>query len=58
MKKCVTIQRVLSQNTGLFVVQIYLKEKSKNKEVLNDNDLIFNFNLFNDINHLNKMEEK
>ena len=58
MKKCVTVQRVLSENTGLFVVQIYLKDNSKNKEVLNDNDLIFNFKLFNNINHLNKMEEK
>lgn len=57
MKKCVTIQRVVSENTGLFKIQIYLKEKSKNKEILNDNDLIFNFNLFNDITHLNKVKE-
>ena len=54
MKKNVTIQRIKSENTGLFVVQIYLKEKSKEKEIIGDKDLVFNFNLFDDTTHLNK----
>ena len=52
MKNNVTTQGVSSQNTGLFILQIYLKENCKDKDVLKDNDLIFNFNLFNDISHL------
>ena len=54
MKKTVTIKRVFSQNTGLFVVQIYQKNfyKDKDKEILNDSDLEFNFKLFNDTSHL------
>ena len=58
MKKNVTIQRVVSENTGLFVVQIYQKEISKEKDALVDNDLIFNFKLFNDITHLNINDDK
>ena len=52
MKKTVTLKRVLSQNTGLFVVQIFLKDNPKEKEIINDEDLIFNFKLFNDTKHL------
>ena len=52
MKKNVTTRRVVSQNTGLFVIQVFLKEKSEEKEIIKDNDLIFNFKLFNDITHL------
>ncbi len=58
LKKNVTIQRVVSENTGLFVVQIYQKEISKKKDALVDNDLIFNFKLFNDITHLNINDDK
>ena len=57
MKKIVTFRRVASENTGLFVIQIYPKKKRKEKEMLNDSDLVFNFKLFNDINHLNKKKK-
>ena len=55
MKKNVTIRRIVSQNTGLFVIQVFLKNKCDEKEIINDNDLIFNFKLFNDITHLNNI---
>ena len=54
MMKYVTLKRVFSQNTGLFVVQIFLKDNCKQKEIIKDDDLIFNFKLFNDTKHLNK----
>ncbi len=54
MKKSVTLKRVFSQNTGLFVVQIFLKNNDKEKDIIKDDDLIFNFELFNDTKHLNK----
>jgi len=58
MKKNVTIQRIVSENTGLFVVQIYQKETTKDKDVFGDNDLIFNFKLFNDVTHLNIKDDE
>ena len=54
MKKSVSLKRVFSQNTGLFDVQIFLKDNCKEKEIIKDDDLIFNFKLFNDTKHLNK----
>ena len=54
MMKYVTLKRVFSQNTGLFVVQIFLKDNCEQKEIIKDDDLIFNFKLFNDTKHLNK----
>ena len=54
MKKSVSLKRVFSQNTGLFDVQIFLKDNCKEKEIIKNDDLIFNFKLFNDTKHLNK----
>ena len=61
MKKIVNIKRVISNNTGLFLIQIYKKEfkeeKNKDKEISNDDDLVFNFKLFNDTSHLKEINK-
>lgn len=58
MKKNVTTKRVLSNNTGLFVVQIYKKENIQENEIIDDKDLVYNFKLFNDTTHLSGDDEK
>jgi broad specificity phosphatase PhoE len=55
-RKNVIVKRIKSENTGLYVVKIFPKEKEEN--VKKDNDIVFSFNLVNDISHLKNSLEK
>ena len=51
LKKNVTVKKIKSENTCLYIVKIFPKE---NKKIIkSDKDLIYSFDLFNDISHLN-----
>ena len=51
-RKNVIIKRIKSENTGLYIVKIFPKENQEN--IKKDEDIIFSFNLVNDISHLIK----
>ena len=51
LKNNVTVKKINSENTCLYIVKIFPKE---NKNIiLSNKDLIYSFDLFNDISHLN-----
>lgn len=52
MRKNVTVKKIKSENTCLYKVKIFGKENKK--EIKYNSDIIFSFNLLNDITHLNK----
>ena len=50
-RKNVILRRLKVENTGLYIIKIFPKD---NKKIIkNDNDIIFSFDLVNDITHLN-----
>jgi len=51
LKKNVTVKKIKSENTCLYIIKIFPKENKK--VILTDKDLIYSFDLFNDISHLN-----
>ena len=50
LKKNVTVKKIKSENTCLYIVKIFPKENKK--IILSDKDLIYSFDAFNDISHL------
>lgn len=51
LKNNVTVKKINSENTCLYIVKIFPKENKK--IILSNKDLIYSFDLFNDISHLN-----
>ena len=51
LKKNVTVKKIQSENTCLYIVKIFPKENKK--IILSDKDLVYSFDLINDISHLN-----